>query len=699
MRIYSMTATFGKLEHATLVLEPGLTVLEAPNEWGKSTWCAFLLAMFYGMDTRARSTKTVLADKERYAPWSGSAMSGRIDLCWEGRDITIERSSKGKGVFNQFRAYETASGMPVAELDGTNCGAVLLGVEQSVFLRSGFLRLADLPVTQDEALRRRLNALVTTGDESDTADTLGKTLRELKNRCRFNRTGLLPQAEQQREQVLGKLDAMEQLQQQRQSVQLRLEEIEKRLGVLENHRQALAYESAKRNAEKLSDAVQGQAAAEEALQELRSRWNSYAEPELAQTKIESLQRLQTELADLQQKQPQPPEDPLFQGKSPEEAWQQTQEAVVGWRGKPAVEKGLLIAGILLLLGAVALLLLKMAAGWVLLALGLTAVGCWGIRKKNIRAVRQSLALRFGSPQPEQWLSRARDYGQRQQDYRKADTQWRDRYTQLKGRLEALTGEHTPAQCLLNWQEMTETGQALRMAQAEWERATEYRQAMETVLQPVEPPANPDSLTDSFVETVRQMQELTQQRSQLQMLLGSYGGQIAQLGDAEPLAQELERLNTRIERLETAYGALTLAQQALSEAGDQLQRRFAPRIAGQAGTFFGRLTGNRYDRMTWDEAFQVKVGADNEDVLRGIQWRSDGTVDQLYLALRLAVSRELLPQAPLILDDALVRFDDARLAAALEILQQEARYKQVIVFTCQSREKYLLEAMIAKKGDL
>ena len=40
MKIYSMTATFGKLSHETLTFKPGLNVIEAPNEWGKSTWCA-----------------------------------------------------------------------------------------------------------------------------------------------------------------------------------------------------------------------------------------------------------------------------------------------------------------------------------------------------------------------------------------------------------------------------------------------------------------------------------------------------------------------------------------------------------------------------------------------------------------------------------------------------------------------------------
>ena len=68
MRIYKMTATFGKLEHETLTLEPGLNLIEAPNEWGKSTWCAFLAAMLYGLDTRAKTSKNVLADKEKYMP-------------------------------------------------------------------------------------------------------------------------------------------------------------------------------------------------------------------------------------------------------------------------------------------------------------------------------------------------------------------------------------------------------------------------------------------------------------------------------------------------------------------------------------------------------------------------------------------------------------------------------------------------------
>ena len=65
------------------------------------------------------------------------------------------------------------------------------------------------------------------------------------------------------------------------------------------------------------------------------------------------------------------------------------------------------------------------------------------------------------------------------------------------------------------------------------------------------------------------------------------------------------------------------------------------------------------------------------------------MDQLYLSLRLAVAAELTPEAPLVLDDAFVRFDDTRLTRAMELLKHISENQQVILFTCQSREEKLL----------
>ena len=274
MKIYSMTATFGKLEHATLNLNGGLNIIHAPNEWGKSTWCAFLTNMLYGIDTRARAKGTELPDKERYAPWSGAAMSGRIDLNWDGRDITIERRTKGRIPFGEFRAYETATGIDVPELTATNCGEMLLGVERNVFVRAGFLKLSDLPVTQDDALRRRLNNLVTTGDESGAGDQLGSKLKDLKNKCRHNQTGLLPQAERERDQLLHQQDALYELQKRSGIIQNRQQELSAHIAALENHKAALLYEASLSDARQVAQAQQDQAGLQQLLAEQTARCSS-----------------------------------------------------------------------------------------------------------------------------------------------------------------------------------------------------------------------------------------------------------------------------------------------------------------------------------------------------------------------------------------------------------------------------------------
>ena len=86
MLLHRMTAVFGRLQGETLELRDGLNILEAPNETGKSTWCAFLLSMLYGINSRERERAGFIPDKTRYAPWAGSAMSGRLDCRVNGQD-------------------------------------------------------------------------------------------------------------------------------------------------------------------------------------------------------------------------------------------------------------------------------------------------------------------------------------------------------------------------------------------------------------------------------------------------------------------------------------------------------------------------------------------------------------------------------------------------------------------------------------
>ena len=519
MRIYKMTATFGKLEHAELTLEPGLNVITAPNEWGKSTWCAFLAAMLYGLDTRAKTTKTNLADKERYVPWSGSPMAGRIDLNWDGRDITIERRTKRRVPLGEFQAYETASGLPVPELTAANCGQMLLGVEQSVFRRAGFIRHADLPVTQDEALRRRLNALVTTGDESGAADRLAAELKDLRNRCRYNRTGLLPQEESQRaalENTIGELDA---LNAQSGRLRMQMDEVEIRQRKLENHKQTLAYEKSLADQARVETALAQKNAAEEALRSCEEACRdipSRREAELGAKYIQAFREqwaaVQTEKARLPQ-EPQAPALPLpFAGMDPVEAREMAKKdgKLYASSHKTKIPLFLILMGILGLAATAALVFLRSytfaacAGGVSLIAL------VWGIWESiSIKRKTAKLLKTYGHGNWKRWTDPIDRYEQELTAFqrqlrlcREAAANVEKRIGELEDKKKELCGDREPEDVAEECAGFLGRWDALAEASREFDRTKAHHEALRAVVKTVEKPAMADDLTESAEETVR-----------------------------------------------------------------------------------------------------------------------------------------------------------------------------------------------------
>jgi len=699
MKIYSMTATFGKLDHETLNLQPGLNILEAPNEWGKSTWCAFLTAMFYGLETRAKSTKNALADKDHFAPWSGKPMSGRIDLNWNGRNITIERTTKGRVPMGEFRAYETETGLEVPELDGMNCGQMLLGVERSVFVRSGFIRLSDLPVTDDETLRRRLNALVTTGDESGRADRLAAGLKELKNRIRYNRTGLLPQAETERNQLESTLREMMQLQEQLAQDRERLDQVKDWQILLENHRTALNFTAAREKDNYVQQALRDLETAQQQLETVDAQCALYPDRETARQVLEEIewlrreqQRLETILANLAA-----PEEPaelsgMFAGMSPDEAISAAKADRIRHWSLSERKYLLLVIGILLLLCGIGVAFWHRIAGVVCGAVGVCLlltdlVSDWVRRKR-----KRELETHYADQIADLWLRKAERYAawiSACEDREREILETRELLDSLLANVEQATEGRGLEACREEWQEVLDAWKAQEAAKQSWQQASTHYQSLKAMAKAAPAPEFPDRMDYSEEETQGLLAECLARQQQLENRIGQLQGQMTALGEPAEQTRKLEAVNRRIGQLEKIHTALILAQETLHEAAADLQRRFAPRIAKRAQTLMEKLTDGRYDRLSLSDDLSLRTGAGQEDTLREVLWRSDGTVDQLYLALRLAVAGELAPNAPLILDDALVRFDDTRLKAALEILKEEAQTKQVILFTCHSRETKLL----------
>jgi uncharacterized protein YhaN len=155
------------------------------------------------------------------------------------------------------------------------------------------------------------------------------------------------------------------------------------------------------------------------------------------------------------------------------------------------------------------------------------------------------------------------------------------------------------------------------------------------------------------------------------------------------AECAERIQTLVVRLQgdaARYAAPKLAATVLHRGIERYREKNQGPILARASTLFAALTGGSFNRL------QIDDNGDGRSVLKGVRpdgWlvgtegMSDGSHDQLYLALRLASLESWLDtheSVPFVVDDILLNFDDERAAAALRELAGLSRRTQVLFFT-------------------
>jgi len=200
--------------------------------------------------------------------------------------------------------------------------------------------------------------------------------------------------------------------------------------------------------------------------------------------------------------------------------------------------------------------------------------------------------------------------------------------------------------------------------------------------PVQPPDRPQLVLAGEAE------ELRRRLAGLQSRMDQLTGQLAAVGDPAALSAREEQLTEKIDALTQEYQAIALAMTSLEEANTVIQSRFSPALGRRAAEIFSGLTDGQYSGVVLDRDFHLSAEPAGDTVYRDAMLLSAGALDQLYLAVRLAICELVLPAekaVPIILDDALANFDDQRCAAALRWLREEAEHRQILLFTCHSRE--------------
>ncbi len=164
-----------------------------------------------------------------------------------------------------------------------------------------------------------------------------------------------------------------------------------------------------------------------------------------------------------------------------------------------------------------------------------------------------------------------------------------------------------------------------------------------------------------------------------------------LSDCKTQAEALKRTLAENERIQEELDAIDLAQDTMTNLSTTIRDSFGLYLNKTSSELIGGITGGIYSSMSIDENLNVFMNTPSR--LVPIEQVSSGTMDQIYLAVRLAAAKLVQngkDSMPLIFDDSFALYDDERLKTALKWLAK-AYDNQIIIFTCHQREAQMLTA--------
>ena len=170
-------------------------------------------------------------------------------------------------------------------------------------------------------------------------------------------------------------------------------------------------------------------------------------------------------------------------------------------------------------------------------------------------------------------------------------------------------------------------------------------------------------------------------------------ELEQLADLSDENEALKAVIDENERLQFEVDALDLSIETMDSLSSTIKDSFGVYLNKEASEFVKGITGGIYDSMSIDENLDIALNTKNK--LIPMNQMSSSTIDQIYLALRLATAKLMSKGSlPLFLDDSFVNYDNSRLRTVLDYLYKSYR-SQIIIFTCHTREEQTLRSIGAK----
>lgn len=680
---------YGNIENKDINLEEGINIIHGANESGKSTLLNYIISIFYGI-SRNKDGKA-LSDYEKYKPWNSNEFSGRISYKLEnGEKYEIFRdfNKKNPKIYND-KLEDISDRFETDKKDGSKFFIEQTGIDKQMYLSTVVSTQEEVRLdekNQNMLIQKIANLAGTGEDNVSYKKALIKLQEKIRDEIGTNKTSQKPiniiekeiveinnkivetekyrnrkyEIDAEKEQILSELKELEQQKQILQELQNSMkseEETKNRLEIREKNR--------KDNIAKINELTNQKNTINAESERVQSAKNHLQD--IIKGHKENIEKLNSEIEKIANEK------------------EETQE-----KEKPSISF-IIITVVLAIALICSIILIKNYIVSGILGVALIANIVFYVINKNKQKVNKA-KLREKINQEKQY-KREKLENQKQQIIANVNTtekeleKQEEEEKQVNSELSMLKGQIILLE--KNNEKITEEIEQDNKAIKE-----ESNKNKQQIIEKYKDKNINDLLyINDYPNYISKIEEtINNNRIRIKGLEIEYNTIVPQLDEMVVLEEKREADKEKLAELREKESIINIAIENLMDAYEEMKTTITPKFTKNLSESIQKISSNKYNKVTINDENGMIIENNRGEYVEAIKL-STGTIDQLYLALRLSMIDELSKEnLPIILDESFAYSDNNRLKNMLQYLTSDLNNHQTIIFTCTDREQKMLEEM-------
>ena len=680
---------YGNIENKDINLEEGINIIHGANESGKSTLLNYIISIFYGI-SRNKDGKA-LSDYEKYKPWNSNEFSGRISYKLEnGEKYEIFRdfNKKNPKIYND-KLEDISDRFETDKKDGSKFFIEQMGIDKQMYLSTVVSTQEEVRLNEknQNMLIQKIANLAGTGEDNVSyKKALIKLQEKIRDEIGTNKTSQKPiniiekeiveinnkivetekyrnrkyEIDAEKEQILSELKELEQQKQILQELQNSMkseEETKNRLEIREKNR--------KDNIAKINELTNQKNTINAESERVQSAKNHLQD--IIKGHKENIEKLNSEIEIIANEK------------------EETQE-----KEKPSISF-IVITVVLAIALICSIILIKNYIVSGILGVAIIANIVFYVINKNKQKVNKA-KLREKINQEKQY-KREKLENQKQQIIANVNTtekeleKQEEEEKQVNSELSMLKGQIILLE--KNNEKITEEIEQDNKAIKE-----ESNKNKQQIIEKYKDKNINDLLyINDYQNYISKIEEtINNNRIRIKGLEIEYNTIVPQLDEMVVLEEKREADKEKLAELREKESIINIAIENLMDAYEEMKTTITPKFTKNLSESIQKISSNKYNKVTINDENGMIIENNRGEYVEAIKL-STGTIDQLYLALRLSMIDELSKEnLPIILDESFAYSDNNRLKNMLQYLTSDLNNHQTIIFTCTDREQKMLEEM-------